>query len=38
MFADDPRVIGPAQQAQAPRSPERGKKGGARNLFSKKGG
>jgi twitching motility protein PilT len=40
MFADDPRVIGPAQQAQPadPRSPERGRKGPVRNLFSKKGG
>jgi len=37
MFADDPRVIGPAQQQQAPRSPDRSKKSGARNLFSKKG-
>ena len=40
MFADDPRAIGPAQQAQpvGPRGPERGRKGPVRNLFSKKGG
>jgi twitching motility protein PilT len=38
MFADDPRVIGPAQQPQTPPSPDRGKRSGARNLFSKKGG
>ena len=40
LFADDPRVIGTAQQVQpaTPPSPERGRKGPARNLFSKKGG
>jgi len=38
MFADDPRVIGPAQPPQTPRGVDRGKKSGARNLFSKKGG
>jgi twitching motility protein PilT len=40
MFADDPRVLGSAQQGQppSPQAPERGKKGPGRNLFSKKGG
>ncbi len=39
MFADDPRVLGPTQQPEAPsaRGPEPGKKGAVRNLFSKKG-
>jgi twitching motility protein PilT len=40
MFADDPRVLGTAQQGQPQplRDAERGKKAGVRNLFSKKGG
>jgi len=39
-FADDPRVLGPAQPPQppTPRGTEPGKKGAVRNLFSKKGG
>jgi twitching motility protein PilT len=39
MFADDPRVLGPTQQPEAPgaRGSEPGKKGAVRNLFSKKG-
>jgi twitching motility protein PilT len=40
MFADDPRVLGSAQQAQTstPSGPEPARKKPVRNLFSKKGG
>ena len=39
-YADDPRVIGHAQQAEEPmpRAPDPGRKGAMRNLFSRKGG
>jgi twitching motility protein PilT len=37
-FADDPRVLGPSQEAQPHTAPEAGKKRAMRNLFSKKGG